>query len=52
MLELFDEFKRASAHQFEIFAFSGHIHTFAHIVREYGRDGGGSLCQQPLHALK
>ena len=45
MLELFDEFNRASAHQFEIFAFSGHIHTFAHIVKAYNQDGSGAIDQ-------
>ena len=45
MLERFERFNRESGSPFEIFAFAGHVHTFAHIARNYGGDGGGEIDQ-------
>ena len=45
MLRRFDRFNRENGNRFEIFAFAGHVHTFAHIAKNYGDDGGGEIDQ-------
>lgn len=43
MLKRFDDFNRENDYRFEIVAFSGHIHTFSHIVKDYNEDGRGEI---------
>lgn len=43
MLKRFDDFNRENGYRFEIVAFSGHVHTFSHIVRDYNEDGKGMI---------
>ena len=39
VLEKFEAFNHRSGYWFEIYAFSGHIHTFSHFAGEYGGRG-------------
>ncbi|MFC1526569.1 metallophosphoesterase family protein [Candidatus Latescibacterota bacterium] len=45
VLELFDDLNRDLGYRLEVVAFSGHIHTFSHIVRDYNGDGQGPVDQ-------
>ncbi|MEW6755081.1 MAG: metallophosphoesterase [Candidatus Latescibacterota bacterium] len=45
MLRRFDDFNRDHGYPFEIYSFSGHIHTFSHIRRDHNGDGQGEVEQ-------
>ena len=45
VLKRFDDFNKENGYGFEIFAFAGHVHTFAHIVHDYNGDGQGEIDQ-------
>ena len=45
VLKKFEAFNRQSGYRFEIYAFSGHIHTFSHFAGVYGDDARGRIDQ-------